>query len=84
MDIEQRIKADAAKSREKLAKIKKWATRMDKLKKRAKEPLKECDFCEFYEINVFRFNRYKNMKEKSLPSDEFLKSVEDAFEIEGV
>ena len=82
MNFEQKIKAEAAEAAEKMAKIKKWPARLQKIASRKTDPLREAAFCRKHEINIYRFNRYKNMKEKSLPSDAFMASVDAAFKAE--
>ena len=83
MTLEQKIKDKLARDKANLAKIKKWDARIEKLKARP-EPMRESAFCAKYDIHAGRFNRLKNLKEQSPPSDNLVNKVEAAFAAEGV
>jgi mRNA-degrading endonuclease RelE of RelBE toxin-antitoxin system len=86
MTNEDQILAEAKEKIKKLkkAKIKQWTKKLDALKNRKENPIREAEFCRLYGINQSRFNRCKNDKEPSLPSDSFFTLVDNAFKSEGV
>lgn len=70
------------KKKVKMAKVKKWPSRLRKLAKRADNPLSEAAFCQKHGIPVHDFNRNKNLK--SEPRDKRVEQVEAALAAEGV
>lgn len=84
MNFEEKAKLNAEEASKKMALIKKWPSRLKKLNERAKNPMKESEFCRKYEISNSRFNRLKNKSEISVPTDIFMQKIEKAFEAEKV
>lgn len=83
MEFLQKMTEKMAREKANVAKIKKWAGRIKKLKNRA-DPMNEATFCAKYDIHAGRFNRLKNLKEHNPPSDNLINKIEAAFEAEGV
>ena len=78
MTKEQQIKNDLKR----LAKIKRWAERIEKLINRKRNPLSESKFCEKYNLHKSHFNRTKNGH--AFPEDKFFNDVQKAFKAERV
>lgn len=84
MHIDEIVKEQNRKNLEKLARVKLWAKRMNKISSRKVDPLKEIEFCDRHDINRANFNRFKTGTAGKLPGDKFESKVEDAFAAEGV
>lgn len=78
MSIEEKHKQE----KQRKALISKWPKRLEKLRTRAKNPLKESEFCDKYGFGRSAFNRAKNLKNFARQST--VDQIEAAFESEGV
>lgn len=81
--LEQKIKDEAKRKLALVKEVGKWPSMLEKLEARA-ETLREAEFCRKHGINHARFNRLKNGKESSLPSEKFFDKVRAAFKAEGL
>lgn len=70
------------KELDRLAKIKLWAARIEKLKSRKKNPMDEAAFCRKYKFHISHFNRTKNGK--GFPGEDFFNAVEKALKAQRV
>jgi len=84
MNLEEKIKKRAKDDLEKVAKIKKWPSRITKLGTRKTARMSERQFCLKHGINAARFNRIKNLKDDFLPADTIMDAIEAALTAEGV
>lgn len=78
MTVEEKIQEQC----DRLDKVRRWPARIEKLRKRKKNPLKEAEFCRKHKLHPAGFNR--NKKGASFPTAKTVERVEKALKAEGV
>lgn len=84
MNFEEKAIETAKIASIKMAEVRTWSSKIDALSKRKDSPMRENEFCQKYGISPARFNRYKKMREPSIPTDAFIDTVKAAFKSESV